>query len=542
MTDHALENLRSCSNCGKSYPADSFCDCQIAAFDEDQSTDGPAIPQPGDTFDRKFEILNVLGKGGMGCVLKARQTLLDHNVALKIINPRSVKSREMLKRFRQEAKTAVTLRHRNIAGVHDFDVFQGQPYIVMDYVEGKTLEELLQKGPLETERALRIFSQIADALSFAHQHGVIHRDIKPGNIMVTTESGEETVKLLDFGIAKIVGSEQSPESNVITQTGEIIGSPLYMSPEQCLGQKIDARTDVYALGCVMYSAICGEAPFKGSNRVEAMYMQMNQTPRRMHEANPKVKVSPKLEQLIFKAMEKQPENRYQSMQELSSDLHNIEVAQLVSQTRDLTRLTRMVLACFSVCAVIVMIVGLIISTQRGQHLVLLDYVSPADDACLRGDWQSAEKLYRSGLQAAERIPLEHTTVAIVLDKLGRLYDHQGDHEQARLCFERELPLRKSAWLRHEAAIATTEDELATQYADLGQFQSAKQWFSEAKSSFELLSRDNADVKPAYASCLRHYAAMLRQNGQTEHAVALEEDAVDIDGKANSGSTEGGKGK
>ncbi len=208
---------------------------------------------PGTIFAGHYEILCVLGQGGMSTVYKARHVLFDSVRAIKVIRSDQADNSKVLRRFQQEGKSALALEHPNIAREYEFGIEATlqKPYLVMDYVEGKTLAGTLSaEGTLTTERACRLIREVCEGLHEAHSKSVIHRDVKPGNIILTTDSTSfETAKIVDFGIAKIIGPDGAQN---LTQTGEVFGTPLYMSPEQCMGQKVDARSDIYSLGCVLY--------------------------------------------------------------------------------------------------------------------------------------------------------------------------------------------------------------------------------------------------------------------------------------------------
>lgn len=268
----------------------------------------------GRTIGEHYQILNRLGSGGMSVVYKARHTLLHRNMAVKFLLPDSDFDSKTLSRFQQEAKAAFSLNHPNIARVNELGVDSGShPYIVMDFVEGPTFGDLIEKnGKLPVDRTLRLLSQACDGLQHAHSKDVVHRDIKPGNLIVTTEGKEETIKIVDFGIAKIMHEAEGTQH--LTQTGEVFGSPLYMSPEQAMGKPLDCRTDVYAMGCVMYEALSGQPPFRGQNILDTLSKHINEDPEDLKEVPVALKV------IVKKAMEKNPRDRYQSMAELKHDI------------------------------------------------------------------------------------------------------------------------------------------------------------------------------------------------------------------------------
>lgn len=270
----------------------------------------------------RYEVLGLVGQGGMGSVYKAKGAKIDSTMAIKFLRPELVNDATAMKRFEQEVKAASGLTHPNLAAVYDHGrTKSGAPFLVMDYVQGENLAEILNnEGALAPERALGIFIQVADALAHAHRKGVIHRDIKPSNIIVTgRERGVDFVKIVDFGIAKIMPSPNS-NTNKITQTAQVLGSPAYMSPEQCLGQPLDARSDIYSLGCVMYETVTGSPPFIADNAVQMIVKQISDPVALANVLASDSRVMKGLGTIIERAVSKQPDRRYQSMNEIKTEL------------------------------------------------------------------------------------------------------------------------------------------------------------------------------------------------------------------------------
>lgn len=278
-------------------------------------------PLLGTTFNGRYEILTVLGRGGMSVVYLARHLIMKKIVALKVMHGHLANDENAVKRFRQEARAVSHFSHPHIIAVHDFGASEsGQPFLVMDYVQGKSLASLLDTGKLAPERALAIFVQATSALQEAHANGVIHRDLKPSNIMLLDNDKEEDfVKIVDFGIAKLLPQE-GEEYKKLTQTGETFGSPLYMSPEQCLAQPLDLRSDIYSIGCVMYEVLSGSPPLSGGNIYETIYKQINDLPPGLENAIADKNLREPLEAVVFKCLAKDRNQRYQSMAALQKDL------------------------------------------------------------------------------------------------------------------------------------------------------------------------------------------------------------------------------
>ncbi|HEY9787958.1 MAG TPA: serine/threonine-protein kinase [Candidatus Obscuribacterales bacterium] len=272
----------------------------------------------GKTLFGKYEIVELLGEGGMSRVYKARQILTKKFVALKMLHKHLSSNWQMIRRFQAEAQSSSHLTHPHIITVYDFGITENsQPYMVMEYLEGRPLSEIIRTwGQLDVERCMKIFDQACQALECAHENGVLHRDLKPSNIVLVPISDDpDFVKLVDFGIAKIL-PKAGIDSLELTQSGDVFGSPLYMSPEQCLGRMTDARSDIYSMGCLMYEALAGHPPLIGNNMLETMHKQISEMPSSLGDVKADVRLVKQLEEIIFKAMAKDPENRFQSVREL----------------------------------------------------------------------------------------------------------------------------------------------------------------------------------------------------------------------------------
>lgn len=287
------------------------------------STDAPLAMHPGETIMGKFKIVDLLGSGGMGSVYRVDHLFLGRQFALKCLNKQQANDVSW-RRFQNEAKAASKLDHPNLIKVHEFDLMpDGRPFILMDLVEGTTLSDLTKStGSLPVKRVIEIMIQVAFAIQYAHDQGIIHRDLKPTNIMVTppeTEGGKEGIKLVDFGIAKLTGIDEFNQQT-LTKTGEIFGSPLYMSPEQCTGTMVDHRSDLYSIGCVFYDLLTGAPPFIGENALSTMMKHQTEIPLSLKEASLGANFPPEVEQIVAKLLEKDPNRRYQTGNALALDL------------------------------------------------------------------------------------------------------------------------------------------------------------------------------------------------------------------------------
>lgn len=269
-----------------------------------------------------YKIVEVIGRGGMGIIYKAHDQWMDRTIAIKMLHQHLVHDQASIARFNQEAKAAGNIEHPNVIQAYDFGVAPDteQPFLVMEYLQGRSLSDVIEADTkIDEERAVNIFIQACEALAAAHAKDVLHRDLKPSNIMlISTKDQPDFVKIVDFGIAKMMpGSGKEVQ---LTQTGEVFGSPLYMSPEQFIGKRVDRRSDIYSMGCVMYEALMGKPPIVGEHVLETMYKHMNEKPKRFAEVRPELKIAPKVEGIVMRCLEKDPDQRYQTMSELHDDL------------------------------------------------------------------------------------------------------------------------------------------------------------------------------------------------------------------------------
>ncbi|MBS1996205.1 MAG: protein kinase [Cyanobacteria bacterium SZAS LIN-2] len=272
-----------------------------------------------------YRLKRIIGRGGMGVVYLCEHLVFKRDYALKALAPEHINESNWY-RFQSEGKAIARLNHRNIVQIYDLGIHDGHwPYYVMDLLEGQSLADLIHsRGPLDIEQAQEIFGQVCAGLGYAHQNGIIHRDVKPSNIILTASGDRQSsvvVKIVDFGLAKLIG-DKAGLSQSQTATGEVFGSPLYMSPEQCIGAntKIDERSDIYSLGCTIFECLTGRPPFRGENAFQTVLMHQNAEPPSLAESCPGREFSPALEDLVATMLEKRPVERQQSMAAVAHDL------------------------------------------------------------------------------------------------------------------------------------------------------------------------------------------------------------------------------
>lgn len=272
-------------------------------------------------FSNRYEVVREIGRGGMAEVYLARDQLLDRPVALKVLHREFARDPQFVERFRREAQAAAALNHPNVVAVYDWGQEAGTSFIVMEYVEGRPLSDIVREGGAREPRtAARIAAHVAAALSFAHQRGLVHRDVKPGNILITP-SGQ--VKVADFGIAR------SRAADGLTQTGAVMGTATYFSPEQAQGLDVDGRSDVYSLGVVLYEMLAGVPPFRNDNPVTVAYQHVREEPEPLVRRAPGVPAA--LQQIVARALAKDPARRYPSADAMRADLLRFERDQPVAE-------------------------------------------------------------------------------------------------------------------------------------------------------------------------------------------------------------------
>jgi|GEM_PF-671108 len=308
---------KKCLECQSSFSRETL----VCPHDGTQLSTVLVAPLSGTLLGDRYELMDEIGRGGMGVIYRAHDRLSPGAppVAVKLLLNDATENDIIRNRFMVEARAASSLNHPNVIKVHEFNVSEeGLPYMIMEFLCGKTLDDLLEEGHLDLPETIALIIQVCDALGHAHRHNVVHRDIKPSNIVIVPdENGQRKAIVVDFGIAKVF-TQPGKTSLHLTKTGQIFGSPLYMSPEQCMGQKLDARADIYALGCVLYQCVAGQSPFDGDNMLSVIFRHINDEPERFASSTREKA----LESVILKALAKSPQDRFQSMTDLRRQLEN----------------------------------------------------------------------------------------------------------------------------------------------------------------------------------------------------------------------------
>jgi TolB-like protein/Tfp pilus assembly protein PilF/predicted Ser/Thr protein kinase len=361
-----------CPKCQHENPDDTIycgkCGTPLKSAEELSVTKTLITPgirlQKGNIIAGKYRILEELGRGGMGVVYKAEDTKLKRTVALKFLPPELTHIPDIKERFMREAQAAAALDHPNICTVHEFDEAEEKTFISMAYIEGQSLKKKIESGPLEFEEALRIATQVAEGLQEAHKKGVVHRDIKSANIMMDERN---LAKIMDFGLARKAGG------TLITKDGTTMGTIAYMSPEQTQGEEVDFRTDIWSLGVVMYEMFTGQLPFKGEHEQAIVYSIQKEKPKPITDLKSDIPVS--IEQVVSKALEKNPDKRYQQAEELLDDLKSISAGIVPEEIKarlrkeKLRKRKRAILYAGTACFLILMaVIALSLFTGRAKAI------------------------------------------------------------------------------------------------------------------------------------------------------------------------------
>jgi serine/threonine protein kinase len=531
--------VKSCAMCNREFTEDTtFCP-------HDGSMLAPAKQKIGTGYiiAGRYEIVQSLGDGGMGHVFQARDRMLKRFVAIKMLRADFTSSSMALQRFQKEAEAVSALNHPHIVALYDFGVAAtGEPYIVMDCIEGVSFDAAIQDHPLPIIRARKIFIQISSALMHAHQRGVIHRDIKPSNILLTEVDGDhDFVKVIDFGIAKLL---DPTTEHSLTTTGDVFGSPQYMSPEQCRGQRLDERSDIYSFGCVMFRALTGRLPFSGSHPSEFIY-------KHVHEEVPSVvtediHIPSEMEEIVVRCLHKDPAARFQSMSELKEALSKLDERQSSllpplapippAAPAEVTRpknVRNKILAVILLLLVVAAAAGFLTYKSQKQEKAraklsdheIKQFLSsdktwgdPARKAKAyweTGDYLRAMTFARQAEERSRSFPPDDPRVAFSQYMLGLFDWAQGDYAAARVRLEEALRIENKIARPRSPEIADMEVTLGATLAALGEYKRAAELIDDCLSIRE--EYFGAGSLPV-AECLYANGYLYEKQGKYDLAV------------------------
>lgn len=432
-------------------------------------------PLVGKVFAERYDIQTMLGVGGMSVVYRARHRLMDRTVAIKMLKRNLKDDNTAMERFRQEAQAASSLNHQNVITVYDFGVTpEGEAFLVMDYLSGESLRDLIdRKGHVPFKRALSIFEQVAAGLDATHKGGIVHRDLKPGNIfLLKQEDGTELAKLVDFGIAKMLPVSGKKQMQ-LTQTGQVFGSPIYMSPEQCLGRELDARSDIYAFGCLMYETLTGEPPFMGDSILDIMNKHVGEEPKPFEKVIPEAAIPPELEQIMRRCMQKDPQDRFQSVSELCDALTGLMlqlfgqsgrpkfiISTATASTSIKIKTNKPPLAMIMGVVIAVALIGVITfcliypgpEYDRGtifDKIIWQIATSNADSAITRGEFSAADQNLQLAESKARTFSDDKVRLESTLKLKSRLYDKWEGHAEELESTNRDIMSIQAQRIKNE---------------------------------------------------------------------------------------------
>lgn len=533
---------------------------------ENTHTDGNApkwqVLSPGTIFADHYEIVECLGQGGMSTVYKVRDLNISRVVALKCLQGHFLNDQTALQRFQQEAKNAGLLEHPNIVRIEHYGIDSaGLPYIVMELLEGRPLSAILRSDPpMDRKRGIYVLSQVCAGLAYSHQNGIVHRDLKPSNIMVLERSGEEIVKIVDFGIAKALTPD--PSAKHLTTTGDLVGSPLYMSPEQCMMLDLDARSDIYALGCLITCVFTGAPPFYSENLYEVYYQHINDSPKPIAEKRHDLECVDEIDAIMLKCMAKEPADRYQSVNEVAQALKQlggdrnkpwfarllklVEIQNLRLKARKNPKIRKAIIAGGTLYLALTAVGAwfLLKSTLAPPESTWRNMYSSGQHEIDVGNYRQAETLLSQAVGLASRVPGRNEKVAAALSQLidveritnqtDKLHQNERDLYDAKLKLEQSDPELDNDIARVLAGKTPEElesmqlceriNDAAAMQLQLGNVTKAQKLLSDARTLLARLPKENPELT---ARTLHNQALAAHRAGDLELASNLYNQSADL---------------
>ncbi len=462
-----------------------------------------------DNIPDYYQVLSLIGEGGMGTIYKVLDTRLNKNFAIKVLRLQLIKDKTALERFKQEAHAASTLNHPNLATIYSYDIGKhNAPFIVMDYCEGDNLAQIIEKEQcIDVPTAIDLFIDIADALEHAHDKGVIHRDVKPTNIVIEQRNGAIIPKLVDFGIAKLLPRE-GLHTQSLTTTGDIFGSPLYMSPEQGLGSDLDARSDIYTMGCVMYECLSGKPPFKGINPIKTILMHINEKPPELRALVTQQEIPSDLQYIVMRCLEKKAADRYQTMNALKSDLNSFVEGRSIKRVKVARQENSTTIKQLIAFAAVVILLYELSANSMLQALV--NHSKP--------DKPNVIFTSPNSNITPTKVSVNPDADALSMDGLSYSYFMAGQYDKAIPLLEfAEKAFRQSK--KPDTLLADQLQHLGKCYKMLGQYDKAIPYYQEAYDIYCKYGIYKGGLMP---ECIVDYADVLRKTGKPDLANNIEQ--------------------
>jgi serine/threonine protein kinase/lipoprotein NlpI len=499
-----------CLTCKQEFlPSDNLKSCPV-----DGTMLSPVFDDPftGTTIDGKYEVIERIAIGAKAKIYKARHLHLDKFVALKVLQVGTSLTQTQVARFQQEAQVALGLVHPNIVRVYDYGALP-QPYIAMEYLDGKTLSATIKEsGPLPPQRALPLFIEIANAMCAAHAAGLVHRDLKPSNVIVDSGSGQ--AKVLDFGLVKNFVDDAR-----YTKTGDIVGSPNYMSPEQWKGQPLDGRSDIYSLGCLMYEVLTGVSPFAAANPVESMFKHLEVKPPKPSKVRRGLKFPPGFDAIIGNCLVKDRNQRYRSMTDVSQDLLAIQSGKgrRVKSLNRVRTIRQVIGGWVAIQVLLFAFCALIIAYQiwnRPSWDKELDQAKDLQERDDMDDTVASIKLLENAEHEAEAAHAPRTAFEGIYAYLGRGYLCTGELKKGRDYITRAIEV--SHLHAEDIHQSFYHNLLSSTCAEMGDYESA---LEHGKAAGEIAARLSDNTTRLTES---HYRAAVGLRGLKRYAEAAQE--------------------